>query len=121
MILQDVEYSLTVKGGGAVAKIESNANEDISVVGAPVFTAKDVAMPLVMTVVGEDVSGTLTLKNTDGTFSGKLRVPVGVADTLALVGRFEMPAFGGDDDDRSVISLDDLIKKCGHRYTANFK
>lgn len=121
VILQDVEYSLTVKVGGSVTKIDSNSNEDISLVGAPVFTDEDVARPLVMTVTGEYVSGTLTLQNIDGTFSGKLRLPVGIADTLDLVGVIEIPAAGGDDDDRSVVSLDDLMRKCGHRYTARFR
>lgn len=85
------------------------------------FTSGDVARPLTMNVSGKDVSGILSLTNTDGNFSGTLQVPAGIADTLDLVGVFEIPSAGNDTDNHSTISLDDLKQKCGHRYTARFK
>ena len=85
------------------------------------FTEDDIAKPLVMNVSGKNVTGTLVLQNVDGTFAGTLKAPVNIADSLELTGTIEIPAAGGDTDDRSTISLDDLKQKCGHKYTANFR
>lgn len=120
VILYNVEYTMTVKCGGQLSKVSSTVDEEVSELPLT-FTDEDVAKPLVMTVSGKDVSGTLTLMDTDGTFAGTLQVPVGVADTLDLVGTIEIPAAGTAGDGNSIVSLDDLIKKCGHRYTARFK
>lgn len=100
VFLQEVEYALTVSSQ---------------------FTEADVAKPLVMDVSGKNVSGQLTLKDVNGRFSGTLMAPASAADSLQLTGTIEIPAAGNDDDDRSVVSLDDLMKKCGHKYTVSFK
>ena len=120
VFLQEVKYSLTVKCGGSVSKA-AYAVDDESGVVTPIFTEEDVAKSLVMNVSGKDVTGSLTLKSTDGTFVGTLTVPADIADTLVLTGSIEIPAADGADNDRSNVSLDDLIQKCGHRYTVSFK
>lgn len=102
VFLQNVDYTLKVDSGGQL------------------FSEEDVSKPLVMDVKGDGVSGSLTLKSVDGTFAGKLTVPVGVADTLTLTGTVSVPAAGGDADYQSIISLEDLMDKCGHLYTAKF-
>ena len=119
IFLHDVQYALKVKCGGSVSKVAYSVDCESGVV-SPVFSAEDVAKPLVMTVSGKDVSGRLTLTDVDGTFAGTLQMPVDVADSLVVTGTIEIPAAGGDGDDRSTVSLDDLIKKCGHQYTAKF-
>lgn len=85
------------------------------------FTGENVARSVVMNVTGKNVSGSLYLQDIDGNFVGKLKLPVNIADTLDLVGVFEIPAASGDSSDCSTISLDDLKRKCGHVYTVNFK
>ena len=115
-----VSYTLTVKCDGSISKVATTDYEEVSAI-APAFTEEDVAKPLVMTVTGDHVSGTLTLTSTEGTFAGTLCVPKDIADTLVLTGTVDIPAAGGNGDDRSIISLDDLMKKCGHRYTAKFR
>ncbi len=85
------------------------------------FTEDDIAKPLVMNVSGKNVTGKLVLQSEDGIFAGTLKAPVNISDSLALTGTIEIPAAGGDTDDRSTISLDDLKQKCGHKYTANFR
>lgn len=92
-----------------------------SVQVAYTFTNEQVAAPIVMNVTGKNVTGALVLQDADGNFAGKLKTPANVADTLDLVGVFEIPASGSDTDDRSTVSLDDLKKKCGHKYTVSFK
>lgn len=114
----DGENNSSSESGGRQVFLQDVA---YTVAVASVFTEEDVALPLVMDVAGKDASGQLTLKNTDGTFSGTLRVPVDAADTLDLIGTIEIPSAGGDADDRSAISLDDLKQKCGHKYTARFQ
>ena len=118
--LHNVPYTLKVRCDGSISQERSTDNEEISSV-VPQFGTDDVAKPLVMHVTGKDVSGTLTLQDTDGTFNGTLQVPIDIADTLMLTGTIEIPASGGEQDDRSTVSLSDLIDKCGHRYTVNFK
>lgn len=119
VFLQNVAYTLTVKCDGSISKVSSTVDEEVSSV-TPMFTEEDVAKPLVMHVSGDNVSGTLTLKSIDGVFAGTLQAPVDAADTLALTGVVEIAAAGGDNDDRSTVSLGDLIAKCGHKYTAKF-
>ena len=118
VILQDVAYTLTVECDGSIYRVDSTEYEEISVM-TPKFTEEDVAKPLVMTVTGENVSGTLTLKNIDGVFSGTLQAPVGASDSLLLTGVVEVPA-ADVDASWSNVSLDSLVQKCGHRYTAKF-
>lgn len=120
VFLHNVPYTLTVRCDGSISKERSTDNEEISSV-VPKFGDADVARPLLMHVTGKDVSGTLTLQDAEGTFAGTLQVPVDIADTLQLTGTIEIPASGGEQDDRSTVSLDDLIEKCGHKYTVNFK
>lgn len=119
VFLHDVQYTLKVRCGGSASKAAYSEVDESGVV-VPVFSADDVAKPLVMTVAGKNVSGRLTLTDVDGTFAGTLQVPVDVADSLVVTGTIENPAAGGDADDRSTVSLDDLVKKCGHQYTAKF-
>ena len=120
VFLHNVSYTLTVHCDGSITQESSTDNEEISSI-VPQFGEAEVAMPLVMHVAGKDVSGTLTLQDTYGTFAGTLQVPIDIADTLLLTGTIEIPASGDVQDNRSAISLDDLIQKCGHKYTVNFK
>ena len=90
-------------------------------VQSPEFTAEDVAKPLAMTITGKNVSGTLTLQNADGTFSGTLQMPSNVPDSLLLTATIEIPAAGGETDDYSTVSLADVMSKCGHKYVGTFE
>lgn len=119
VITYDVPYSITVTSNRPQSKIayaESDDGERINIS----FTDADVSKPLVMTISGNNVSGTLTLRNTSGLFEGALQVSGNVPDTLQLTGTIDIPAAGGEDDGCSTVSLTDLMGRCGHKYTVNF-
>ncbi len=107
-------------GGSAATVIEWETPLTLRVKPAVPFTDADVAKPIVMTVSGDNVFGTLTLQNTDGTFAGRITVTGGLSDDAVLTGRVEIPPSVNADANTSVISLDDLKVKCGHNYTAKF-
>ena len=119
--IHDIPYSLKVKSGGASSKMSYLPDDDATTTKVSTsFTEEDVAKPLVMTITGKDVSGTLTLQNVDGLFAGTLTVPADAPDTLLLTCTIEVPAAGSNDDNYSTESLVDLMSRCGHKYSAEF-
>ena len=118
--IQGIPYSLKVNTGGASSKMSYIPNSYDATRVWTFFTEEDVAKPLVMTITGKDVSGSLTLQNVDGLFAGTLTVPADASDSLMLTATIEIPAAGQDADNYSTVSLVDLMSKCGHKYSAKF-
>ena len=115
----EVPYSLKAKLG------VSSTSKSYSIVGdtlvMPVFTSSDVAKPLVMTVTGTRVSGSLRLLDTDGTFAGTLTVKGKIPVETKLTGKIAIPSGSGVASSSSRVSLAELVENCGHTYTAEFQ
>ncbi|MBR4679213.1 MAG: hypothetical protein IKO99_14610 [Bacteroidales bacterium] len=117
--LLTVPFTVKVETGSKVSKIAYAENNGAF---TPSFEEKEVGS-LTMTLTSEDLSGTLTLANINGTFSGDLEMTAEQKEQfdegkIKFVGTIGNTAatFAAN-----TTSLKDLIEECAHQYkTAEF-
>ena len=120
---RQVSFSITVNTGKSLSKITySDTPKEGKSVVYPSFDKSDEGMEMVITSAGDVVTGTLKLTDWQtGTFTGPLTVGNEATDETALTGTIIVQPTSGDENyNMSLVSIEDLMGKCGHTYEANF-